>query len=257
MATKWPEKRRLLGTKIPRLDGPEKSTGRAKYTFDINLPGMLHGAIVRCPHAHAKIKSIDTAAAEKAPGVKAVYLMPLPEKEIFHPGTPLVAVAAETEEQLHDALRLVKIDYEELPFQVKEEDVLQKDLATCSVGGPQNSRENLLPVNQPPQRGDVEKALREADAVVEANYGVPVIAHQCLEPHGLVAEWSDDDSLTVWASTQAVTGTAQQLAFMMRVPAAKVKCITHYIGGGFGSKFGPDIQGRVAAELARKAKAPV
>src|SRR6185369_17455415 len=142
MATKWPEKRRLLGTKIPRIDGPEKSTGRAKYTFDLNLPGMLHGAILRCPHAHAKIKSLDGSAAEKAPGVKAVHVMMKAGEEIFHPGTGIIAIAAQTEEQLQDALRLVKVAYEELPFQVKEEDVLQKDLATCPEGGPQNSREN-------------------------------------------------------------------------------------------------------------------
>src|SRR5437764_2123799 len=126
MATKWPEKRRLLGTRIPRLDGPEKSTGRAKYTFDINLDGMLHGAILRCPHAHAKIIEIGAGAAEKAPGVKAIHLMAKAGEEDFHPGTPVLALAAETEEQLLDALRLVKIDYQELPFQVKQEDVLQK-----------------------------------------------------------------------------------------------------------------------------------
>src|SRR5205814_9094315 len=72
MATKWPEKRRLLGTRVSRLDGPEKSTGRAKYSMDMNLPGMLHAAIVRCPYAHAKIKSIDTSAARKSPGFKAM-----------------------------------------------------------------------------------------------------------------------------------------------------------------------------------------
>src|SRR5688572_27459105 len=75
MATKWPEKRRLLGTKIPRLDGPEKSTGRAKYSMDINRPGMLYGMILRSPYAHAKIKSIDTTAARKMPGVKALILI--------------------------------------------------------------------------------------------------------------------------------------------------------------------------------------
>src|SRR5262249_23981798 len=75
MATQWPKKRRLLGTKIQRLDGPAKATGKAKYSYDINRPGMLHGMILRCPHAHAKIKSIDTAEARKAPGVKAVLVL--------------------------------------------------------------------------------------------------------------------------------------------------------------------------------------
>src|SRR5438552_3139079 len=75
MATSWPTKRRLLGTKINRLDGPEKSTGRAKYSFDINRPGMLHGRILRCPHAHAKLKNLDLSTAEKMPGVKAIVVI--------------------------------------------------------------------------------------------------------------------------------------------------------------------------------------
>src|SRR4029077_5036413 len=123
------------------------------------------------------------------------------------------------------------------------------------------SRNNV----RPPVTGetkDVDAGFKAADKVVEGTYGVPVICHQCLESHGLVAEWDKDGGLTVWASTQAVTGTAQARAgyfankYRINLPASKVKCITHYMGGGFGSKFGPDIQGQVAAELARKAKAP-
>src|SRR5437868_15348630 len=98
MATKWPEKRRLIGTKITRIDGPEKATGRAKYSFDINLPGMLHAAILRCPHAHATVTSIDTAAAEKAPGVKGVFPMAKEGQELFNVGEEVVALAADTEE---------------------------------------------------------------------------------------------------------------------------------------------------------------
>jgi xanthine dehydrogenase YagR molybdenum-binding subunit len=99
--------------------------------------------------------------------------------------------------------------------------------------------------------------MADAAVTVEGNYGVPTINHQCLEPHGLVAEWGADGRLTIWASTQAVTGTAGSLAQHFAIPANKVKCITHYMGGGFGSKFGPDIQGITAAELAKKAQAPV
>src|SRR5437868_8043705 len=111
-------------------------------------------------------------------------------------------------------------------------------------------------------KGDVDAAFPNADATAEGTYGVPVISHQCLESHGLVAEWGADGGLTVWASTQAVAGTAQALAgyFSSKkidLPATRVKCITHYMGGGFGSKFGPDVQGIACCELARKAKAPV
>src|SRR4029077_1441158 len=103
-----------------------------------------------------------------------------------------------------------------------------------------------------------QNAYQNTAAQTEGTYAVPVIAHQCLESHGLVAEWNQDQTeLTVYASTQAVPGTANALAQHFKMPATRVKCITHYMGGGFGSKFGPDIQGTVAAELARKARAPV
>lgn len=265
MATRWPEKRRLLGTKIPRIDGGEKSTGRAKYSFDMNLPDMLHATIVRCPHARAKIKKIDASAAEKAPGVKAVYLMAKVNEEVSYPGWPILALAAETEEQMLDAARLVKVEYEELPFQVKVEDVREKDLSTCPevtvkvAGQDKNTRENLLPPILPaPQRGDVEKALQDADVVSEGTYGMAVIAHQCLESHGMVAAWNKDQTeLTVYASTQATRNVASQLAEKLLLAAGKVTCITHHMGGGYGSKFTPDPEGEAACELARKAGRPV
>src|SRR5438874_9736361 len=106
MPTQWPEKRRLIGTKIQRLDGPAKATGKAKYSYDINRPGMLHAKFLRCPHAHAKIKSIDVTAAEKMPGVKAVQIIAnaAPGKEYFYAGAEVAAVAADTEEHVLDAL---------------------------------------------------------------------------------------------------------------------------------------------------------
>src|ERR1044071_9565539 len=127
MPTHWPEKRRLIGTKVPRLDGPAKATGKAKYSYDINRPGMLHGKILRCPHAHAKIKSIDVTAAEKMPGVKAVILInnPQPGKEIFYAGTEVAALAADTEEHALDALQAIKVEYDVLEHIVREEDALK------------------------------------------------------------------------------------------------------------------------------------
>jgi xanthine dehydrogenase YagR molybdenum-binding subunit len=324
MATAWPSKRRVIGTRVSRLDGAAKSTGKAKYSFDINRPGMLHAVILRCPHARAKITRLDVGAAAKAPGVKAlypvnvayegtfvraagddvvvtvkdkgkdvektvalgptvllykegkvvtpanlkagdkVYLEPLPDligKEYFYAGDEVLGLAADTEEHAADALRLIKIEYEQLPFLVKEEDALKEDKKTVSPIGPAGDRSNL----RPPQTGQTGKfadGFKDAAAVIEGTYGVSTICHQCLESHGLAAEWGQDGGLTVWASTQAVFGTAQELsryfqAQKINLPENKVKCVTHYMGGGFGSKFGPDIQGKVAAELARKAGAPV
>src|SRR6266540_4595370 len=130
MATKWPQKRRLIGTKVARVDGPNKATGRARYSYDINRPGQLHAVMLRCPHAHAKVKSIDTADAEKMPGFKAVQLIAKVGGELFYAGDEVLAIAADTEEHAQDAIRAVKIEYEVLPHQVREEDALKKDLGT-------------------------------------------------------------------------------------------------------------------------------
>ncbi len=254
MATSWPKKRRLIGAKVQRLDGPAKATGKAKYSYDINRKGMLHAVLLRCPYAHAKIKSLDTAAAEKMSGVKAIHPIKKVGEELFWAGEEILGLAADTEEHALDAVRAVKIEYEVLPHLVKEEDALKNDPQTVSpVGGKRN---NVLAAKEAASQG-FEKGMADAAVTVEGSYGVPTICHQCLESHGLVAEWNANGELTVWASTQAVTATAAILAGHFRIPANKVKCITHYMGGGFGSKFGPDIQGIVAAELARKANAPV
>src|SRR5260370_4906172 len=119
----WPQTRRVIGTKVQRLDGPENATGRAKYSFDINRPGMLHPRILRCPHAHARVTRIDTAAAEKVPGYRAPSIMATPASpgaELFFAGAEVIAVAADTEEHAEDVLRAIRVDYETLPFQVKQ-----------------------------------------------------------------------------------------------------------------------------------------
>jgi xanthine dehydrogenase YagR molybdenum-binding subunit len=324
MAEGWPKKPRLLGTKIKRLDGPAKATGKAKYSYDINRPGMLHGAILRSPHAHAKIKSIDTSAAKKTTGFKALmvigvaksgtvaeidgekltYKVPVPKKkgekddkkddsftvqvtphvtlisknkivkladlkagdpvtiedeqaavgrELFYAGDEIAAVAADTEEHAKDALHAIKIEYDVLEHMMSEEEVLRDPKKKTTPGPIQGN----LDSGKEATKGDVEAAFPKADAVVEGTYGVPVISHQCLETHGLVAEWTADGGLNIWASTQATVATAAQLAGRFGVPPTKVNCVTHFMGGGFGSKFGPDVQGFTAADLARRAGAAV
>jgi xanthine dehydrogenase YagR molybdenum-binding subunit len=254
MGTSWPKKRRLIGKKSPRLDGPAKATGKAKYSYDINRTGMLHAVLLRSPHAHAKIKLLDGEEARKMPGVKAVYAIKKAGDELFWAGEEIFGLAADTEEHALDAVRAIKIEYEVLPHLVKEEDGLKNDPQTVSAV--RGKRNNVLPAMEEAKEG-FDKGMADAAVTVEGSYGVPTICHQCLESHGLVAEWDNDGGLTIWASTQAVVGTAGALANRFAIPANKVKCITHYMGGGFGSKFGPDIQGEVAAELARAAKAPV
>jgi len=249
----WPMNRRIIGTRVQRLDGPEKSTGRAKYSFDINRPGMLHARILRSPHAHARVKNIDTTAAEKMPGVRAVHAIIKPGTEVYWAGAEIVALCADTEEHADDALRALRVDYDVLPHMVKEADAVAAKQGTVEQG-----QNNLTPGGEFSTANFDKVAYEGVAPPVEASYSIPIISHQCLESHGMVAEWSQDlSSLTVWCSTQAVPGTATALAQNFKMPAAQVRCITHYMGGGFGSKFGPDIQGIVCCELARKARAPV
>src|SRR6516225_5309993 len=207
MALTWPKERRIIGTKVTRLDGPDKATGRAKYSYDINRPDMLHAAILRSPHAHAKIKSLDTSAAEKMPGVKAVHVIAGPGKELFYAGDEIVGLAADTEEHVKDGLRAIKIEYEVLDHIVTEKEALN-DPNRKTVPGSQKN--NQVP-SKDSTSGNLDEAIQKADFVHEGVYGVPTISHQCLESHGLVAEWDKEGGLTVWCSTQATSGTADGL----------------------------------------------
>jgi xanthine dehydrogenase YagR molybdenum-binding subunit len=255
----WPTNRRVIGTRVQRLDGPAKASGRAKYSFDINRPGMLHARIVRCPHAHARVTTINVDDARRVAGYRAHHIIAQPNTELFFAGAEVIAVAADTEEHAEDVLRAVRVDYQVLPHMVKEEDALRAPAGQAgTMGGAQPA--NVRPGGEFATENFDAEAFRDIPEtqIHRGTYGVPVICHQCLESHGLVAEWDMEQSnLTVWCSTQAVPGTALALAQHFRIPPARVKCITHYMGGGFGSKFGPDIQGIAAAELAKAARAPV
>jgi xanthine dehydrogenase YagR molybdenum-binding subunit len=190
------------------------------------------------------------------PGFKAVHIIANPGTVLYYAGDEILGIACDTEEHALDAARAVaaKIEYDVLDALVTEEDALKKDLKTVSpVGGNPN---NVRPGGEN-KSDDIDEAFKKAAVVHEGQYGAATINHQCLEPHGLVAEWDEAGNLTLWASTQATTATAGQAAGALGVPITKVKCITHYMGGGYGSKFGPDVQGITAAQLARKAKAPV
>ncbi len=224
----WPtaEKRTLIGKRISRVDGPAKSSGRAKYTYDINRPGMLYGKILRCPHAHAKVISIDTSAAEKLPGVKAVKIIRDAGTEVQWAGTEIVGVAATDEPTAEDAIRAIKVTYEKLPHLVLDTD-------------PVSAGERAKPTAAESQ-GDPDQAFREADVTHEGLYGMPVITHCCLESHGSINEWESADHLLVHISTQNLSAVAGQVAGPLEIPAANVRVLQQYIGGGFGSKFGAD-----------------
>ncbi|MFY9570909.1 MAG: molybdopterin cofactor-binding domain-containing protein, partial [Blastocatellia bacterium] len=238
---KWPDadKRTFIGKRISRIDGPQKVSGRAKYSFDINRPGMLFGKIVRSPHAHAKVKSIDTSAAERMPGVKAVQIVSDVGTELYWAGATVVALAAVDEPTAEDAARAIKVEYDVLPHLVIDTEV-------------KNAGDYAKPANEN-RTGDPDKGFSEADVTMEGNYGLPVITHCCLEPHGSVMEWEDDKNVLAHLSTQAVSGSVAQIARPLDIPATNVRVQQDHIGGGFGSKFGPDEWDITAAKLSKKA----
>ncbi len=248
----WPpaEKRSLIGKRIGRLDGPAKSTGAAKYAYDMNRPGMLHAKLLLSPHAHAKVVRVDVSEAEKLPGVRAVRVMIKPGAEVLWQGQEIAAVAADTEEIARDAVRKIKVDYEVLPHLVKEEDL--------SKAG-----NNVKPSAEQSQ-GNVDQAFSDPDVVVsEGYYGINQITHCCLESHGQVIEW-DGDNCTIYASTQAVGRVGGDLAKVLasdpataNIKPANIRVITQYMGGGFGSKFSIDNWGVECARLAKQTGKPV
>jgi xanthine dehydrogenase YagR molybdenum-binding subunit len=245
----WPTKPTLLGTPVKRLDGPDKVTGRARYTYDINRPGMIYGVMVRSPHPHARIVSIDLSAAQAAPGVKAALTAKDPGAQVMYQGDPVAAVAADTEERARDAARLVRVEYERLPHVSTEAQAMAADAPVVFTNG--NTRKG-----NSDETGDLDAGFKQAAHVVEATYATHVITHVCLETHGAVCEW-DGDKLTAWVTTQGVHQCAQGFAQALGIPQPNVRVITQYMGGGFGSKFAPDVQGILCAKLARQAKVPV
>ncbi len=249
---KWPaaDKRELIGKRISRVDGPAKASGRATYSYDVHREGMLFGRMVLSPHAHAKIKSINTAAAETMPGVKAVVVFPSigPGFEVLWAGQELVAVAAETEDQSRDAARAVRIDYEVLPH-------LVNDNVTPAKAGDRANKPDVA------SEGDADAGFQKAEVVHEGEYGNAIVTHCCLESHGQVTEWQGDQ-LTVWASTQAVSSIGGEYVTALTkagvpVTAANVRILTPMMGGGFGSKFQADRWGIACALLSKKSGRPV
>ncbi|HKQ75937.1 MAG TPA: xanthine dehydrogenase family protein molybdopterin-binding subunit [Blastocatellia bacterium] len=237
---KWPEegKRTHIGKRISRIDGPDKVSGRAKYTYDINRPGMLFGKIVRSPYAHAKIVSIDLSVAEKMPGVKAVKALQNPDFEVQWAGEMVAAVVAETEGQAEDAARAIKVQYEKLPHFVNEQN--WNAIPEANRRKPSEAT-----------AGDPDKAFKEAEIVFEGSYGNEVITHCCLESHGLIAEWENDNNLLVHQSTQSVSANGGQFAQALGIPAGNVRIKMEHMGGGFGSKFPVDAWGLEAAKLSK------
>jgi CO/xanthine dehydrogenase Mo-binding subunit len=259
----------VVGRRQPRIDGYARVSGSATYTLDVSLPGMLHVAIVRCPHGHALVKHVDVSRALRMPGVVAALTsedegasIPWydesdkgPQSRLFDPhcryaGEEVAAVAAETAYEAWDAARAVKVEYEERPFVVDMDRALETGAPAVHEGG------NAVRPPSKYARGDVAKGFAEADAVVEETYRTSVEIHSPMESFGSVANW-EGDQLTVWDSTQGAFDIQRALAAALKMPLGQVRVISHYMGGGFGAKLSFGKYTVIAALLARKTGRPV
>jgi xanthine dehydrogenase YagR molybdenum-binding subunit len=258
----WPSKDKAtaIGKRVKRLDGPEKSTGTAKYTYDVNLKNMLVAKALGCPHAHCKIKSIDVAPALKIPGVVHAEALRQSGNEIEFQGDLLAVVAAESEGAAREGVAAIKAEYELLDVFVTDEDLKAAEAAgRTSKGGGKTQT-----VKEPGDNDDeeafvakeIDRLFNESAHKVEGYYGIDAITHCCLEPHGSTVMW-DGNKLVAYLSTQNVSGTDEGFANDLKIASTDVEVKCDYIGGGFGSKFAPDYWGLAAARIAKATGRPV
>ncbi|WP_425619279.1 xanthine dehydrogenase family protein molybdopterin-binding subunit [Anatilimnocola sp. NA78] len=258
----WPsrDKSQQLGKRHVRLDGMAKSTGAAKYTYDINLKNQLIARALGCPHAHCKIKSINLDGAKKVKGVVHVEALRKEGEEIEWQGEMLAVVAAETEAAAAEGVNAIKIEYEMLESFTSEDDLATaKKLGRTVKGGGK-----AVTVKEPGDDDDedefidkeIARLLKESAYVVEGTYGIDAITHCCLEPHGSTVEWQGN-KLMVHLSTQNVSGTDEGFAKDLNITSDDVEVRCDYIGGGFGSKFAPDLWGIAAARISKATGRPV
>jgi CO/xanthine dehydrogenase Mo-binding subunit len=289
-----PRRYKVLGTRPMRHDAYDKVTGAARFGADLNLPGMLHGKVLRSPHSHARIRSIDASKAEALPGVMAVAtsadfpiikarpldyenfqgnprLMAeniLANEKVLYRGHAVAAVAATSPHIAEQALDLIEVDYEVLPTVLTWREAMQSGAAVLHENMTTRFREDRAGPGQDTgergnvaghlqhKLGDVEKGFREADLILEREYETQTVHQGYIEPHVSTAAWSTDGRLTVWTSTQGAFGVRSATCGILQIPESAVKVVPMEIGGGFGAK-GVTYLAPVAAVLAKKAGRPV
>ncbi len=274
---------KVIGTRPIRHDGLDKVTGRAIYGADIKLPSMIWGAVLRSPHAHARIKSIDTSAAEAMDGVHAVVTnSDLPDAEnkmvdlgegatnlkwavdnilasdkVLYAGHAVAGVAAVDRYTAEEATRAIKVEYEVLPSATNVDDTVAADMPAILddfVGSP-GAEESGHPNHVKEfthEFGDPDAAFDEADHVVEGEFKLEMVHQGYIEPHNATAVWDEDGRLRIWTSTQGAFTVRQQVAAVMQMEESKIRVTPLEIGGGFGGKI-PIYLEPVAATLSRKA----
>jgi xanthine dehydrogenase molybdenum-binding subunit len=277
---------RTLGHSTPRIDAMERVTGSAKYTGDVQLPGMLYGRILRSPHPHARIRRIDTARAAALPGVKAVlthengsavwgagsisggqqynddvkkitkhrrYTFNNPVRFV---GDPVAAVAAVNRHVAEEALRLIAVDYEPLPFVLDPEEALKAGAPPIWPEGnlSPNARNELQPIAS--RRGNVEQAFQSSARVFEDRYSTAFVHNAQMEPRAAVASW-EGPKLTVYTPTGGIANCRTDMARDLGLAPENVRVICQYMGGNFGNKNQNQDVDLIAALLAKAAAAPV
>ena len=261
-----------LGRPTPRIDAEQRVTGRARYTADIRLPGLLVGRVLRSPHPHARVLEVDTAKALALPGVKAIitrdncdvtwgsgdsrnkrYLFNNPVRFV---GDPVAAVAAVDRHVAEEALRLIDVQYERLPFVLDPERALSDSSAPIHPKGNLSPNEKREPKPETYARGNVEEGLRASERIFEGKFSSPHINNAQMEPRVSMARW-DGEKLTVYASTQGISNCKEDLATDLGLAPEQVRVVCEFMGGGFGNKNQCHDFDLMAAVLAKRAGAPV
>ena len=275
-----------IGKPVPRIDGRAKVTGAARFTVDVKLPGMLYGRLLRSPHPHARLLSLDLGAAAKYPGVRAVLAVNEPvgraveapadahsapeagARRVLYVGDVVAGVAAVTPAAAEAALRTIKAEYRLLPFVVDLEAARQSDAPTVferpvqayagamQSGSPLPQHGNVRGPNRTGSRGNMEEGFAQAEVTIEGEFRTQVQTHCCLETHAVVADWRPE-GLTVYLSTQYIAGVRSELSQAFGLPLSRVRVVVDVMGGGFGSKLAAGNYVRAAVALSRQAGAPV
>ena len=241
----------VIGSGMRKVDGLEKSTGRAVYTDDVTLPGMLHGKILRSPHPHARIVSIDTSRAEALDGVHAVItgrdmpiqygIIPWTQDEyplcldrVRYIGDGVAAVAAIDEDTAIEALSLIRVEYQELPAFFDPHLALNADGSTPYVHDAKKEgwNGNITKVVEL-EFGDIEGGMEKADVVVEGDYFFEGTTHAAIEPHCAIGQWDGVGRLTVWSATQVPHYLHRELARVLEIDQAQVRVLQPLVGGAF------------------------
>ena len=274
---------KVVGTRPIRHDGTDKVTGRAKYGADFSASDLLHGKVLRSPHAHAKIKSIDVSKALAYPGVKAVITgqdMPISKMEspgrtakfasdnvmarekALYKGHPVAAVAAVNAHVADSATLLINVEYEVLPPLMTVQQAMKDgakpvhdDVTTTELGERTDKVSNVA-THLRFEQGDTDKGFAEADIIVEREFTTATVHQGYIEPQNAAALWNADGNVTIWTSTQGSFSAREALAGVLDLPVSKIKVVPMEIGGGFGGKI-PIYLEPLAALLSQKTGQPV